>query len=232
MIAPKPDDYIDIHNHDVVSRGGIFSIDNIMVHESRVPDSNPNQAYSVGIHPWFLNETNYDFLIERVYHYSGRKNVIALGEAGFDKIKGPRMELQKKAFEAQVRIAENISKPLYIHNVKAWDELLFEHKTLKPKSKWIIHGFQGKKELAEQLLSKGMYLSLWADFVLNRDSSSVINSIPREKLFLETDAFDVDIKDIYNKVSADLQISVNELKELIYSNYMNVFGTVNKDLSL
>lgn len=232
MIAPKPDDFIDIHNHDVVGRSGIFSIDNIMVHESRTPATGTLQAYSVGIHPWFLNENNYDLLIDRVHHYSGLNNVIALGEAGFDKIKGPRMELQKKAFEIQVRIADNTSKPLFIHNVKAWDELLFEYKTLKPKTKWIIHGFQGKKELAEQLLSKGMYLSLWADFVLNRDSSSVIKSIPREKLFLETDAFDVDIKDIYNKVSADLQIGVSELKALIYSNYMDVFGNENIDLSL
>jgi TatD DNase family protein len=225
MTAPKQDDYIDIHNHDVIRKPGIFSVDNIMAHETRVPDVNSGLVYSTGIHPWFLTENNYDLLLEKVDRYSGLPFVIALGEAGFDKLKGPSMKLQKMAFEAQVGIANRTGKPLFIHNVKAWDELLAESKRLKHDTPWIVHGFQGKKELANQLISKGMYLSLWADFVLNRDAS-VIKYLPVERLFLETDAFEADIKDIYKRVSDILGKSVDDLKRIIYQNYLNVFGNL------
>jgi TatD DNase family protein len=226
MMVPKPDDFIDIHNHAVIPLPGLYSIDNIMVHEDRVPDINSGLAYSAGIHPWFLTETNYDLLLEKVDGYSRLPFVIAIGETGFDKLKGPSIELQKRAFEAQVDISNNQGKPLFIHIVKGWDELLSEHKRIKPKTPWIVHGFQGKKELAEQLLSKGMYLSLWADFVLTRDASRVLKYLPVERLFLETDAFEVDIKDIYDKVSGILHITVATLKGIIYQNYHNVFGNI------
>ena len=230
MIVPKKDDYIDIHNHDVIKRQGVFCVDNIMAHEKRIPDLSSGMVYSIGIHPWFLTEDNFDSFLERVRLCSESSDIIAIGEAGFDKLRGPSMELQRKAFEAQVLIADKTEKPLFIHNVRAFDELMFEYKKLKPRSIWIVHGFQGKKELAQQLLSKGIYLSLWADFVLNRNADSIVKYIPRNRLFLETDAFDVDIRDIYLKVSAILEIQVIELKSIIYNNYRTVFGNINTNL--
>jgi TatD DNase family protein len=224
MNSPEPDDYIDIHNHDVIWISGVFAIDNLMVHEERLPEKTSGIQYSAGIHPWFLTESNFDNLLKKVEGYSEMENVIAIGEAGFDKIKGPAVELQIKAFEEQVIISEEKGKPLFIHNVKGLDELLSVHHRMKPSEKWIVHGFQGKKEVACQLISRGMYLSLWADFVLNRESASVIRSIPANRLFLETDAFQVDIRDIYKKVSVDLNLDVNKLKTIIYQNYKNVFG--------
>lgn len=224
MLIPEPDDFIDIHNHDVIPKPGIFSVDNIMAHESRVPDVNSGLVYTSGIHPWFLTEDNFYSLLEKVDRNSRLTCMIAIGEAGFDKLRGPAIELQRKAFESQVSIANFTGKPLFIHNVKAWEELLAEHKRLKPETPWIVHGFQGKAELARQLISKGMYLSLWVDFVMNRDSSNVIKAIPSDRLFLETDAFEVDIKDIYKKVSGVLQIEGMALKEKIYQNFIDVFG--------
>jgi len=47
------------------------------------------------------------------------------------------------------------------------DELLSEHRKLRPSTPWLVHGFRGKKELAMQLISKGMYLFiLWFDFIV------------------------------------------------------------------
>ena len=224
MKNPEPDDFIDIHNHNITPVAGVFAIDNIMVHEARQPESASGIQYSAGIHPWFLTESNFDYLLKKVQTYSDLKSVIAIGEAGFDKIKGPAVELQRRAFEEQVKISEEKGKPLFIHNVKGLDELLSVHQKMKPVEKWIVHGFQGKSEMAGQLLSRGMYLSLWADFVMNRDSASVIRSVPTNRLFLETDAFQIDIRDIYNKVSVYLDLEVGELKSIVYQNYKTVFG--------
>ena len=59
---------------------------------------------------------------------------------------------------------------------------------------WLVHGFRGNMELASQLLSKGMYLSFWFDFVLRTESADLLRHLPVNRLFLETDGADVDIR--------------------------------------
>jgi TatD DNase family protein len=223
MMLPSPGDYIDIHNHGAGSKTGVFQIENLMTHENRKPDFETGLAYSTGIHPWFLTQNNLEHQLTIVRELSLHENIIALGETGFDKIKGPDQLLQRKAFEEQIRISEEVSKPLFIHCVRAWDELLEVHKKLRPEQLWIVHGFRGKKELALQLISKGMYLSFWFDFIVRPESSLLIQSLPREKIFLETDGSDIDIRTIYKKVAADLNLSVSNLISIIYSNFSAIF---------
>jgi len=223
MNLPEPDDYIDIHNHGSLSANGQFSIENLMAHEGRIPDNESGLVYAFGIHPWHLTADNYKQQIENVRRYADYPNLIALGEAGFDRLRGPSAELQRTAFEEQVKIADDRSKPLFIHCVRAWDELFSENKRLRPSTPWLVHGFRGKKELAMQLISKGMYLSFWFDFILKTESTPLLKSLPKEKIFLETDGSGVDIKAIYKKVAIDLGMTVGELKKLIHSNFTNVF---------
>jgi TatD DNase family protein len=223
MNLPEPDDYIDIHNHGAKPCKGLFQVENLMTHEDRLPDLCVGITYSIGIHPWFLTSENLKEQISIVKQYAEHKNIIAIGEAGFDRLKGPEAHLQQIVFKEQVEIAEMVSKPLFIHCVRAWDELLSEHKKLRPSTPWIIHGFRGKKELAAQLISKGMYLSFWFDFVLKPESTRLIRSLPKEKIFLETDGSGVDIKSVYEKVAGDLGLTIDELGYVIYSNYIKIF---------
>jgi TatD DNase family protein len=224
MSLPLQNDFIDIHTHGSVPFPGLFSVETLMAHENRSPGEQTGIAYTVGIHPWYLTEENHGIMLEYVAENAANDAVIAVGEAGFDKIKGPVMELQRKTFEEQVSIAEEHRKPVVIHCVRAWEELLAEHKKLKPEMPWLVHGFRGKKELALQLISKGIYLSFWFDFVLRPESTPLIINLPKEKIFLETDGADVDIRDIYKKVSSDLEITSEELKKIILSNYKTIFN--------
>ena len=89
---------------------------------------------------------------------------------------------------------------------------------------WLVHGFRGKPDLAQQLVSKGMYLSFWFDFVMRPEAIPLLKSVPKERIFLETDGADIDIRDIYNKVSADLDISVDDLKTIFFSNFNQFFN--------
>ncbi len=224
MNFPEPDDYIDIHNHGAKPVPGVFAVETLMAHEEREPENIKGLTFSFGIHPWHLDEKNHDQLLARVIKVAGNPDVAAIGEAGFDRIKGPSSELQKKTFEEQVLIAEEKKKPVIIHCVRAWDDLLQEHKRLKPKMPWLVHGFRGKPDLAHQLVSKGMYLSFWFDFVMRPEAVPLLKSVPKERIFLETDGAAVDIKDIYNKVSADLGLTVEELKGTIFSNFNQFFN--------
>jgi TatD DNase family protein len=220
---PEAEEYIDIHNHGSRPVSGVFSVEVLMAHEERVPVSCPGMAYTYGIHPWYLDESNHNKLIASVIKLTADPAVIAVGECGYDKLKGPPMELQRKTFEEQIIISEEIRKPLVIHCVRAWDELLASYKKIKPGMPWLIHGFRGKPELAIQLISKGMYLSFWFDFIVRPEAAGLIRQLPGDRIFLETDGANVNIADIYNKVSADLGFSVDELKRRILLNFVTFF---------
>jgi TatD DNase family protein len=226
MNRPKAGDYIDIHNHDSQSHEGVFTLDTLMAHEGRVPVTREGICYSAGIHPWFLTESNQMQLIDIISEIADNKDVIAIGEAGYDKLRGPSLSLQESVFEQQVRISEKYEKPLVIHCVRAWDELLASHKKMKPSMPWMIHGFRGKKELGKQLITRGMYLSFWFDFILRPESAELLKSLPPERIFLETDGSGVSIKDIYGKVAGDMGIGVDELKRIILVNFNKFFSSV------
>ncbi|HOW09496.1 MAG TPA: TatD family hydrolase [Bacteroidales bacterium] len=224
MNLPQPEEFIDIHTHGSTPVKGIFAVENLMAHEELVPEKVTAKIFTVGIHPWYLNESNKIRHIEYVKDISSEPRLIALGEAGFDKLRGPSMELQRSVFMEQAKIAGGLNKPLIIHCVKAWDELLIMHRLLKPAVPWLVHGFRGKRELASQLLSRGMYISFWFDFIVRSESSDLVRSIPRERIFLETDGSDTDIRDIYSKVANDLGIGISELKNIIIRNFNELFG--------
>jgi TatD DNase family protein len=220
---PLPGDFIDIHNHSGSPSAGRFNVENLMAHEERVPVSMAGQAYTVGIHPWHYDSANHEALFSFLGSHSSHPDVIALGEAGFDRLRGPEMTIQREVFERQARLSEKIGKPLFIHCVRSWDELLGAHKRIIPEMPWIVHGFRGKRELAMQLISKNMYISFWFEFIMRPESSVLVRSLPAERIFLETDGSGVDIKDIYLKVAADINIDVEQLKDQILGNFNKLF---------
>ena len=121
-----------------------------------------------------------------------------LAEQGWD--------LQVKVFEEQIRVSEELKKPLIIHCVRAWEELIAIRKKCAPSMPWIIHGFRKKGEQAEQLLKQGFYLSFGEHF-----QESALRKAWPERLLIETDESSCPIQEIYQHIAAALQISVDEL---------------------
>ena len=223
MTGPAKYDFINIHDHGAEPQKGVFTIDNIMVHEDKYPVEIEGIAYSCGVHPWNIDEKEWTGMIDKVRTYALLPDVIAIGEAGFDRMKGADEVLQEKAFIAQVEISEEMRKPLFIHCVKAWDELLKSHKQMKPDMVWIIHGFRGKPALAEQLLDKGFYLSPWVEWAIRPESTETLRSIPVNRLFLETDGFDIGIEPVYMVVAEHIQIDLHTLKKQLWGNFHALF---------
>ena len=168
---------------------------------------------SVGLHPWDINGDWKEILygIEKTAHAG---NVVAIGECGFDKIKSSAdTATQTEIFMHQARLAEKTAKPLIIHCVKGFDELIAAYKSVKPKQAWIIHGFRGNSQQACQLIRCGFYLSLGEYF-----NTEAARAIPDERLFIESDESVKDIADIYREIAEARGIPVNELKKIINEN--------------
>lgn len=190
-------DFKDIHHH---SKSGEKVDDNRIVNLNYNDEIPAKGYYSIGIHPWStenLNEEDVINAIENIREKSCNDRIIAIGECGFDKIKGASKDLQEKIFRDLVAISEELEKPLIIHSVKSTEDIIRIKKELKPKQLWIIHGFRGKKETAQQLLNHGISLSLGEYF--NNEAAAVI---PDDMLFFESDESELDIKEITVKIKS------------------------------
>ena len=172
-----------------------------------------DEKLSCGIHPWYIQEG--DGQLEALRNYlDSSENIVAIGEAGLDKLHSPvSLARQQDIFHQQALLAEEYGKPLVIHCVKAWEEIIREKKSLRPSVPWIIHGFRGKGELARQLLREGFRLS----FGLHSQLSALREAWP-DALLLETDEAEVGIEVIYRKTSAALGVSLDELARKVEEN--------------
>lgn len=200
--------YYNIHTHHPPTNPdekAIISIDIRNLHPLE-----PSFYYSAGIHPWYASED----LLNTLQTIAKQSNIVVIGEAGLDKLTHTPWELQKKLFLDQIDLAENLKKPLIIHCVKAWPELIAIHKTSRPSVPWIVHGFRGKGELARQLIQLGFYLS----FGRHYQSEAIFEAWNSNRLFVETDDKDICIQEIYASASSTLGISEDVLSEEIHSN--------------
>ena len=176
--------------------------------------------YSFGIHPWD-SETN-GLKIREIENRAHDKFMLAIGEIGLDKVKGPAFEIQKSCFIDQVLIAEKINRPVIIHCVKAWNEIAAIKKELQPKQTWIFHGFT-KVSILESVLEEGLMISIGAGIMNNLKLQEALKNIPNEQLFLETDDSEITILEIYKKVSTVKNLSLSELEEIIENNFKRIF---------
>ena len=191
--------YLDVHTHA----------------QSHI--NNSVAFYSLGIHPEEI-EDNLSEKKQILERYSILDCVIAIGEAGLDKTYNTNFDLQKDVFSYQIHLSEKIKKPLIIHCVKAFDELIALKKEIKPQQNWIIHGFRGKPEQMQQFVQHDIYFSFGMYF-----NEETIKQIPINRLFLETDNSEISIQEVYHKVAKYLPLSEDELILQIEKNFAKTF---------
>jgi TatD DNase family protein len=183
--------------------------------------------YSMGIHPWYIDENRLNSDLEIIEEKLQLSECMALGECGLDKRIEVPLQLQIEVFEKQIALAEKHQKPLILHLVAAFDELIEIKKRLKISVPIVIHGFSKSEQLAKQLIENGFYLSLGKYLLKNPELESVFKSIPNDRFFLETDTIDESLKDVYEVAAKYKNIELNELQEIITTNYNTVFGKSN-----
>ncbi|MCD4791601.1 MAG: TatD family hydrolase [Bacteroidales bacterium] len=211
--------FIDIHTHS--GKNDYFSIINLFPEE--VNKIEKDKYYSLGLHPWEISNVNIDKQLSIIKEYADVNNIIAIGEIGLDKYKDA-FELQHNVFLKQIQIAEEHNKPVIVHCVKAYSELLSVLKEKRLSIPVIIHRYSGNKTVAEQLMKFGCYLSFGHELFNTKSKvQRVFNTIPVEHLFLETDDSDKDIKQIYQKASEIKNLEIEILIKAINTNFENCF---------
>ncbi len=179
-----------------------------------------NVPLSIGLHPWHVNEGWKARVCNDLIPRLSLPQVAAIGEAGIDRVRGGDIALQIEAFEMQARLAKEVGKPLIVHCVKAFDEVIRLHKQGFPHEPWIIHAFRGKPEQARQLLREGFLLSFGEHF--NTES---LRLCPADHLLIETDESHLSIGELYTHVATTRHTEMQELMEEVK---MNIRGLMEK----
>lgn len=178
---------LDIHTHVLPQVPGTALV---CIGCGPLPENEEGHWFSAGLHPWDVTE-DFDTQLNMVESLLANPRVAAVGECGFDTLKGPLHDLQEQAFVRQVQLSEQFRKPMILHVVRDFDSVIRLRRTLIPTQPWLIHGFRGGPEQMSQLYSHGILVS----FGLKHNPES-LRQVPSDRLFLETDGHDTIVQTI------------------------------------
>lgn len=191
--------------------------------------------------------------------------VVAIGECGLDYYRlrpqtdadGTQTDADKSikrkqidAFEAQIRLARDVKKPLMIHCRAAFPELIDVLVACLPRSEaargrmslvmphlGVIHFFSGTADEAKKLLALGFYFTFGGVITFTRDYDEIIKMIPLDRILSETDAPYVApvpyrgklnepayVVEVVKKLAELKNISAEEMAERILGNAREVFN--------
>jgi TatD DNase family protein len=212
---------IDIHTHRPKSDSSI-QILNIFAQDLPLPDD--ENFYSAGLHPWHLDLVDRETCLEAIDWTMNNKNLVAIGECGLDRSIAIDFAVQKWYFRKQIELAEKHAKPLIIHCVRTFPDLIQLKKEFKSNIPWIIHGFQANQPTTLQLIQHNFYFSVGESLLTNQKKKDILKLIPLDHLFLETDDRDVSINTVYGLASQILNLGEEILSDIILDNFKRLFG--------
>lgn len=212
--------FYNLHTHHSVNCNGVVELLNQYPWEFQ----ENVETFSIGIHPWYINEERLESDLKIIEEKLLSKNCLALGECGLDKRIEIDIEHQKLVFEKQIALAEKHQKPLVLHMVAAFQELIEIKNRLNISVPIVIHGFSKNEQLAKQLIDNGIYLSFGKYLLRNPELESVFKSIPEDKYFLETDMIEETIEQVYAKAAKYKNTTVTDIQQQVEKNWKTVFG--------
>ena len=216
--------FINLHTHQFSNLSDVIEVVNQYPWEfdASIP------KYSIGIHPWYIDENRIESDLNIISEKLQLPECLALGECGLDKRIEITMELQTSVFKQQLQLVQQTEKPIILHCVAAYDEVIALKKELKVENPMIIHGFSKNEQVANSLLKNGFYLSFGKYLLRSRNIGTELEKVfkftPENKILLETDTVEESIYDVYEKAAFIKGISVDEMKAIVLQNYTNIFN--------
>jgi TatD DNase family protein len=212
--------FFNLHTHHYTNQPDVLELVNQYPHEFN--DLVPN--YSIGIHPWYIVEDRIEADFEILESKLADKKCLAIGECGLDKRIAISMDLQQNIFEKHLALAEKHQKPVIIHCVAAFQELIAITKNRNVSVPMIVHGFSKNELVAKELLANGFYLSFGKWLILNPELEVVFQSVPNDRFFLETDTITEEIQEVYALAAKYKGLDVKTIEEIVLKNYNTVFN--------
>jgi len=212
--------FINLHTHTFSNLSDVMEVVNQYPWEfdTSIP------SYSIGIHPWYIDENRLETDLKIIKQKLQLNECLALGECGLDKRIEIPLDLQISVFKQQLEIVMQTNKPIVLHCVAAYDEVIAIKKEMKITNPMIIHGFSKNEQVAQSLLKNGFYLSFGKYLLRNPDLEKVFTFAPENQILLETDTIEESIYQVYEKAALIKGISVEEMKTIVFTNFSTIFS--------
>lgn len=140
---------------------------------------------AVGLHPDAADEID---RIEEIRRLCDNKKVVAVGEIGLDyHYEEHSRDIQKKAFEEQLKLAAELDMPVVIHSRDAWEDTMELLRKYRPKG--VMHCFSGSAEIVREIVTMGMYVGFTGvvTFKNAKKALKALEAVPLDRLLVETD---------------------------------------------
>ena len=140
---------------------------------------------AVGLHPDAADEID---RIDEIRRLCDNKKVVAVGEIGLDyHYEEHSRDIQKKAFEEQLKLAAELDMPVVIHSRDAWEDTMELLRKYRPKG--VMHCFSGSAEIAREIVTMGMYVGFTGvvTFKNAKKALKALEAVPLDRLLVETD---------------------------------------------
>ena len=140
---------------------------------------------AIGVYPEYTDIDDKTFN----EYVSLMKKCDAVGEIGLDYhwYKDTK-EKQKELFIKQIKIANDLNKPIIVH---AREALADTYEILKKyPCRGVLHCYSGSSELAKEFVKLGYYISIGGPITFKnaKEPLEVVKSVPLDKLLIETDS--------------------------------------------
>jgi len=144
---------------------------------------------AVGIHPHEALQWG-DVAEEQLRAWAREPSVVAIGEIGLDFFRdwSPR-DAQRRAYEAQLRLARELDLPVVVHDRDAHAEVLKGIRAVDGV-RGVLHCFSGGAAEAREAVARGFCISYTGSITYAKGPvvDEVLAVVPLEWLLLETDA--------------------------------------------
>ncbi|GIL72872.1 hypothetical protein Vretifemale_3164 [Volvox reticuliferus] len=151
--------------------------------------------FTAGVHPHNAKKCN-DTTLGELRRLAAHPRCVAIGECGLDFNRNfSPPDVQEKWFEAQVLLAKELRRPLFMHcrdAGKQFANILSRHMPLPAAA--VVHCFTGSRQELDSFLQLGLYIGITGWICDDRperggpELASLLCSIPRDRLMIETDA--------------------------------------------
>jgi TatD DNase family protein len=150
------------------------------------------RSATAGVHPHEATSWS-DAARQRVRELLAAPEVVAVGETGLDYhyMHSPR-ETQRRAFEAQLQLGQELGKPVIVHARDADDDMVAILRSLAPPPAApvvVLHSFSSGDGVWEAGMEVGAYFSFSGMITFkNWTRTDRLTACPADRLLLETDA--------------------------------------------
>ena len=155
----------------------------------KIANKYDNIYATVGISP---NDLKSEINLEKIENLAQNKKVVAIGEIGLDYYwNKENKDLQRDIFLKQIEIANKLELPISIHTREAvYDTLDIIKNKIKVKNNGIFHCCPLNVELIKEAIKLGFYISFSGNvtFKNSKNADKCIETVPKEKLLIETDS--------------------------------------------